>query len=435
MPPTHAIDIPEVLMCIATYLEKTALANACRVCKTWSRPCTEQLWRSIGKGDFKGNRHHSLLKALPRYAAFVRELACPSYLPRERLLLGPTFSRLTMFSTPTLGRDDLGWVQDILDQNPALESLSIESRCNIPEAQIMDVVKTVAQLERLSSLTLETTWTLKETFLETLLDSLPLLKSLSLRGCLDYIVSSSTTPDVEGGLRDIQKQPYHLETVCLSFPWQLIHSVTNVLAFCPLLQSLDIRDSCQQVGPGIPDLGSFALTLHESCPELSSLIVGSVWLDVNYLTYLLSLGSPMRSLERQMVWFRLRSLSVKEASVQKESVLSVIWMGKDVFKETLEDIVLDYGRSDPTGGVFVVMILESFKKLSLLSAGGVVVKAENFFQGDERVVPWASTHIVSLSFTVKSSISALHSSWCTGIQARLDSFPMLDQSGVKFLGD
>ena len=433
MPPAHAIDIPEVLIRIAAHLEKPALAAACRVRKAWFRPFTEQLWRSIEKDDFEGGRHRSLLEAMPRYATFVRELACPSFLPREVFLLGPELSRLTMFSTPDLDSDGIGWIQDILKQNPALESLSIESTHNIPEEQIMDAVKTMARLERLSSLRFETSWTLKETFLESVLDCLPLLKSFSLWGHPEYITSPSTLPDVEGSSRDIRKQPYQLEAVHLSIPWQLIDTATNFLTFCPLLKSLDIRDSSLQAGPGIPDLGLFARTLHGSCPELSSLIIGSVWLDVNYLTYLLSLGSPMWNVGSQAAWFRLRSLSIKNASAKNESVLMVIWMGRDVFKETLEDVEIDCDRSDPTGGVFVAMILESFKKLSRLSVEGVVVSAENLFQGDERVMEWASTKIVSLSFTVKSPTSTLHFSWYTSIQAHLDRFPMLDQSGVRFL--
>jgi len=141
-------------MLLGTYLTKAQLAAACRVCKAWFAPYSQDLWSSLEEEDFKGTP----LWAMPKYSLYIRHLSCPLSLTLDRFHPGASLIHLRTFQPIMITLQNVLLLQGILQNNPSLRTLSIECSNDYHEEVSRGMVWAVAQLKGLTSLQFTTHW-------------------------------------------------------------------------------------------------------------------------------------------------------------------------------------------------------------------------------------------------------------------------------------
>ncbi|KAF9366880.1 hypothetical protein BGX34_003980 [Mortierella sp. NVP85] len=77
-------DIPEIVRCIAEFLDKPTLAACCRVSKMWATHCTPLLWKHVVDKYWRDGRFYSSFRSRAHY---VRTIKCEDKTDYEELLL------------------------------------------------------------------------------------------------------------------------------------------------------------------------------------------------------------------------------------------------------------------------------------------------------------------------------------------------------------
>ncbi|KAG0245291.1 hypothetical protein BGX31_007627 [Mortierella sp. GBA43] len=77
-------DIPEIIRCIAEFLDKPTLAACCRVSKMWATHCTPLLWKHVVDKYWRDGRFYSSFVSCAHY---VRTIKCEDKTDYEELLL------------------------------------------------------------------------------------------------------------------------------------------------------------------------------------------------------------------------------------------------------------------------------------------------------------------------------------------------------------
>ncbi|KAG0045789.1 hypothetical protein BGZ83_009001, partial [Gryganskiella cystojenkinii] len=289
MPLVYALDVPEVLILIATHLAPADLSNACRVNRTWFVPFAAALYRTIKPDQFTDG---GLLPGLPRYAAFIHELYCPRYL--SLMDPGPELSRLSTFSLPDCNKENLDLYLNLLERNLGLQNVTI--RC--PNVRLLPrVVKTLARLKQLKSLSIESGW-VPTVAIDYLLSSLPELKTLrfqeyensreldqSLATEFSAVVAAETSPPSSSSSSfpsDLSASGKNgvtttnglkrLQVVTIRVPH---HLLLRLISSAPQLESLELDDTGESGNRSLEPAIALAHALRQSCPRLQELVVNS----------------------------------------------------------------------------------------------------------------------------------------------------------------
>ncbi|KAF9414216.1 hypothetical protein BGZ94_000465 [Podila epigama] len=90
----RVFDIPEIVRCIAEFLDKPSLAAACRISRLWSVHCTPLLWRHI---EDKNWIHSNFCSAIAEKAIYVRSMRCKQRTDYQEIALC-NFQRLLSIS-------------------------------------------------------------------------------------------------------------------------------------------------------------------------------------------------------------------------------------------------------------------------------------------------------------------------------------------------
>ncbi|KAG0015067.1 hypothetical protein BGZ81_000115 [Podila clonocystis] len=80
----RVFDIPEIVRCIAEFLDKPSLAIACRISHLWQDHCTPLLWRHI---EDKNWSHSHFCSAIGEKAVYVRSMRCKHRTDYEEIAL------------------------------------------------------------------------------------------------------------------------------------------------------------------------------------------------------------------------------------------------------------------------------------------------------------------------------------------------------------
>ncbi|KAG0043223.1 hypothetical protein BGZ83_011700 [Gryganskiella cystojenkinii] len=482
MAPVHALDIPEVLIHIASYLAIPDLAVACQVSKTFFPTFAGQLYRYIRESHFRGERGDTLLKSMPQYANFIQKLDIPPFMSLKEFYPGPNLTHLVAFWPPYVTIANVGVILEILKQNPRLEVLEIQCAPKVVhnERRAAEMVKTIASLKNLTCLELKNMLggtPSHARLVEYLVWSLPMIEYLNFtvwegRESIWTQVPSIGEADqlqdlADDGVIDTSKM-LRLDILRIQTPGLLFQSVIKILNASPQLEYLEWEESNQYRTSKSSELELLAHTLHDSCPKVADLLLGCEWIDQDGLYYLLSRSSPLAMTRysskppipaassalssSSSSWLRLRSLYMENVDIQDDQVLEVIWSGQEILKETLVLLEL-YCRGDRPdnyhGGPLVVQILGTFRKLESLTLENITVEAHEFFfkeeDGDENetmigsssdpivtptpldplssqariIQPWASENLKVL----KVAIEGVGRFWCPpGLVLERDDF-------------
>lgn len=168
----RVFDIPEIVRCIAEFLDKPSLAVACRISHLWQDHCTPLLWRHI---EDKNWSHSYFCLAIGEKAVYVRSMRCKHRTDYEEIALYD-FPRLLSISFQG-SKEGLN-AKEIILQRVATTLTTLVLSAVSKELTAANV-RTICGIKNLEKLKISATVVLHPQ-LATLLDQCSALEFLSL---------------------------------------------------------------------------------------------------------------------------------------------------------------------------------------------------------------------------------------------------------------
>ncbi|KAF9117711.1 hypothetical protein BGW39_001863 [Mortierella sp. 14UC] len=396
----------EVLIQVAEYLNPADLATACCVNRTWFIPFASQLWRSLHKDQFS---QEALLRALPRYSGFVRELRCSRF--GQLSQLGPECTRLCVIEVPVLALGHKnGCALEILERNPDLEEISVFFPSLFEASQqLMRFIGIVVGMKKLRKLIING-FMAPDRALEYLLEMLPGLEELSIElwqntpdavldpdfvawreqkevagmsktddhrneatlGALTAGVATSTlqSPVTISTSKTLSSSPRPLRKLSLVDLEFSFEAFLKLVRDYPLLESIVLEGSNQfnLFRPvETPIFIPFCEQLRVLCPRLDQLSLKSVDIDNEGLELFLT------------AFPRLKRFALANTPLNDCDVLRILLNHQD-YAETLEEIELTQDSATRPSDAETLEVLRRFHRLRRLHVTYGKVQAEALVQ-------------------------------------------------------
>ncbi|GJJ68368.1 hypothetical protein EMPS_00714 [Entomortierella parvispora] len=467
-PIVHPLHIPEILKHIAIHLQKRDLASSCRVNKTWFEPFASLLWQTIPSQLFYTE---GFAEACFQYKHFIRDLSWSRSGTTLDLLMQMT--RLKSLVLPYVRSE--GPLYSVIEANKqTLQGLSI-GRIQGLDTKIG--FETLSGLKYLRFLDL-TGPRLPLLYVKGVIGQLPVLHGLRLNEhgsfCLDEIPLDSgfetlprilTTCEGDGDTAIL----YGLKRLEVRSSLGAFHPLVSIASTSPILEYIVIKGEYDARNPTkvLENVREMAKALGQSCSRLQDLfletkVIGPTAFDYDiklrgFLTTAVAASTVAMDFSSGGLlspWVALRSLHVRGHSKGEEGgldfnmILLAVWDGRQVFQETLEELVIPYeSYSNYYVTEVAVDILCMFKNLRIFDIGKETLLIHHLFTGgsipargmseggaieamEGEIRPWACQDLENMSLTLAHE--DLDSNWCPDDldQAEVDKHDIM---GLKTL--
>ncbi|KAG0334473.1 hypothetical protein BG000_008310 [Podila horticola] len=269
----RVFDIPEIVRCIAEFLDKPSLAIACRISHLWQDHCTPLLWRHI---EDKNWSHSHFCSAIGERAVYVRSMRCKHRTDYEEIALYD-FPRLLSISFQ--GSKEGFNTKEIILQRVAttLTTLVLSA---VSKELTADNVHTICGIKNLEKLKISATIVLHPQ-LATLLDQCTELEFLSLSRVQfkresdddDWLFPDGihlSERETERCYEKIVQQTTKIKYLALKEVSLSCHYLSEITRLCPDLLELSLARN-----EDLYMTGTLIQSMARTCPSLYALDISS----------------------------------------------------------------------------------------------------------------------------------------------------------------
>ncbi|KAG0091543.1 hypothetical protein BGZ92_000416 [Podila epicladia] len=269
----RVFDIPEIVRCIAEFLDKPSLAIACRISHLWQDHCTPLLWRHV---EDKNWSHSHFCSAIGEKAVYVRSMRCKHRTDYEEIALYD-FPRLLSISFQ--GSKEGFNAKEMILQRVATTLTTLVLSAVSKELTAANV-STICGIKNLEKLKISAT-TILHPQLATLLDQCTELEFLSL----SRVQFQRESDDDEWSLPDgihlseretercyekIVQQATKIKYLALKEVSISCHYLSEITRLCPDLLELSLARN-----EDLYMTGTLIQSMARTCPSLYALDISS----------------------------------------------------------------------------------------------------------------------------------------------------------------
>ncbi|KAF8939615.1 hypothetical protein BGZ58_009221 [Dissophora ornata] len=267
-------DIPEIIRCVAEFLDKPSLAASCRVSRMWATHCTPLLWKHVVDKHWRDGRFYASIRSQAHY---IRTMKCEDKTDYEEMLLCdlPRLKAIAFHGS----KEQMAIKEKVLAKaSKTLTSLVLSSVCSVLSA---DTVKAVRNLTHLTTLKLHNVNLKRRQLAEILIDCENLgflsLSRVQLQS-LDGDINEGSDDGVSGNLvldnifssQDVGPTVTKIKYLALKEISVSSAYLAGLIKNCPALLELSLARN-----ENLPITTDMILTMKASCPRLYALDVGS----------------------------------------------------------------------------------------------------------------------------------------------------------------